>query len=143
MKFNDIARERWAELAPYMDTCLVPVTGLTGKEAPWKATDALEQLRDAMEGLEKRYVGRMVTYPAFHYISGTQATEQLEGLCRNLKESAGFTYVVLITADPSAAFMKAPEGADLFLNALHVQAGQATELIGELWRKPEESIPVE
>lgn len=138
MKFSEIEKERWAELAPYMDTCLVPVTGLTGKEPPWRATDALEQLRDAMDGLERRYVGRMVTYPAFHYIAGEHASGQLSALCRSLKESAGFTYVVLITADPSAALMRAPEGADLFLNALHVQAGQAVELIGELWRKPDE-----
>ncbi|WP_438445627.1 DUF2487 family protein [Gorillibacterium sp. sgz5001074] len=137
MKFSEIEKMRWSELAPYMDTCLVPVTGLTGKEPPWRATEALEQLRDAMEGLERRYVGRVVTYPAFHYTSGGDAAASLSALCRNLKESAGFAYVVLITSDPAAALMQAPQSADLFLNALHVQAGQADMLIGELWRKPD------
>lgn len=137
MKFSEINANRWQELAPYMDTCLLPITGLTGREAPWKATEALELLRDAMEELERRYVGRMVTYPAFHFIPGEGASDQLSLVCRNLKESAGFTYVVLITADPAAAAMKPPVEADLFLNALHVQAGQAVGLIGGLWNKPD------
>lgn len=135
MKFSEITMERWNELRPYLDTCLLPITGLTGIEAPWQATEALERLRDVMDELEKRYVGRMVTYPAFHYSPGLMDGGQLSKVCRNLKESAGFKHVVLISADPFVGLPACPDGADLLLNGLHIHAGQAAGLIGELWQR--------
>lgn len=138
MKFSDIDQERWPELKPYMDTCLLPVTGLTGREEPWEVTAALERLRDVMEDIEKRYVGRIVTYPAFHYTKEEQLPKQISELCVSLRES-GFAYVIVITADPLIGMMERPEGADLFLNGLHVQSGQAVRMIGNLWQ-PKESL---
>ena len=58
---------RLAGAATYLDTCLLPVTGLTGKESPVEAGDRLEQLRDLLDLLEIPYHGRTVTYPAWHY----------------------------------------------------------------------------
>lgn len=134
MKFSDIDADKWKELGPYLDTCLLPLTGLTGKEEPWQATEALERLRDVMESLEKRFVGRMVTYPAVHFVPGQGWAEPVSAICRNLKESAGFKHVVLITADPSVGLAGCPDGADLLLNGLHVHAGQASGLVEELWQ---------
>jgi 23S rRNA (pseudouridine1915-N3)-methyltransferase len=140
LKFSEIDMAKWTELQPYLDTCLLPVTGMTGREAPWQATEALERLRDAMDGLERRYVGRIVTYPAFHYISKNGFAESLSAVCVNLKKTAGFRFVVLITADPTVALSSIPEGADLLLNGLHVHAGQAEQMIGELWQG-NENVP--
>lgn len=96
MKFNEIASQEWTELKPYLDTCLLPVTGLTGEEDPMQVTLALEQLRDVMEVIEIPYKGRVVTYPALHYIAGSEAREQLEGIALRLKQS-GFRYIIVLT----------------------------------------------
>jgi 23S rRNA (pseudouridine1915-N3)-methyltransferase len=99
MKFSDVNKDEWTELQPYLDTCLLPVTGLTGVEQPWQATEALEKLRDALELIEIPYKGRVVTYPALHYVEGVEIGEQINTLCSRLRE-AGFAYVVVLTIDP-------------------------------------------
>ncbi|MBP1994750.1 DUF2487 family protein [Paenibacillus eucommiae] len=101
MKFSDINETEWTDLQPYLDTCLLPVTGLTGMEQPWQATEALEQLRDALELIEIPYKGRVVTYPALHYLEGVDMAEQVNKLSSRLK-SAGFTYVVVLTVHKSS-----------------------------------------
>lgn len=97
MKFSEISRESWPELQPYLDTCLIPYTGLTGLESPVEATVALERLRDFMDIVEMRYKGRIVTYPAFHY-GIKEGYELLNEICHNIKKS-GFKYVIIMTAD--------------------------------------------
>ncbi|TVY11634.1 DUF2487 family protein [Paenibacillus cremeus] len=100
MKFNDIEQHSWDELKPYLDTCLLPVTGLSGVEAPWEAVVELERLRDALDLLEIPFKGRVVTYPALHYGTTTSdpaSSDMLDSVCANLKAS-GFRYVVLVTA---------------------------------------------
>ncbi|MFE5317196.1 DUF2487 family protein [Paenibacillus sp. NPDC056579] len=97
MKFSDVESSTWNELKPYVDTCLLPVTGLTGDEEPWEATRALEALRDALDCFEIPYKGRVLTYPAFHYIEGEEDMALLAGVVRRLKER--FPYVVVISAE--------------------------------------------
>lgn len=97
MKFSDIAEEQWDELKPYLDTCLLPVTGMTGLEQPHEATTALEQLRDVMDLIEIPFKGRIVTYPAMHYIQEGSGGELVSQTCRSLKE-AGFRFVILVSA---------------------------------------------
>lgn len=96
MKFNEVPKEQWDELKPYLDTCLLPVTGMSGSESPLEATKALEDLRDALDVFEIPYRGRTVTYPALHYVPS-----DVEGICRRLREEAGFAYVVIVTAHPT------------------------------------------
>lgn len=117
MKFSEIDEGRWPELKPYLDTCLLPVTGLDGTEAPWQATKALEELRDLLDAVEIPFHGRVVTYPAFHY-GGKEGGEELKRICANLRES-GFAYVMAafrgmpppeLAADPDS-------GIDLMLSA--------------------------
>ncbi len=112
MKFNDIAAGDWSALKPYLDTCLLPVTGLRGDEQPWETTAALEKLRVALELVEIPYHGRVVTYPALHYMSG-EAAETARIVCAKLKE-AGFRYVLVMTADESAGSWEL-DSADLVL----------------------------
>lgn len=113
MKFSEIAKEQWAELQPYLDTCLLPITGLTGEESPWEAGDRLEELRDALDLIEIPYYGRVVTYPAVQYVTGQAQVKLLEDVCASLKD-AGFRYVVAITAAARVSGML-PAAADLQL----------------------------
>jgi 23S rRNA (pseudouridine1915-N3)-methyltransferase len=96
MKFSDVMKDQWDALQPYLDTCLLPVTGLTGSEQPWQATEALEKLRDALDLIEIPYKGRVVTYPALHYVDGADLSVQINTLASRLKE-AGFSYVIVLT----------------------------------------------
>lgn len=131
MKFSDIERARWEDIKSYMDTCLLPMTGLTGEEEPWKATEALENLRDAMDAIEKRYVGRIVTYPALHYTVGHDLMEQVSRVCERLRRT-GFRYVILITVDPILSSLSFGS-ADLFLTIQHVKNASSVEMVSQLW----------
>ncbi|QJC51886.1 DUF2487 family protein [Paenibacillus albicereus] len=96
MKFSEIEESRWPELQPFVDTCLLPVTGLSGAENPWQAAAALERLRDVMDAIEIPFRGRIVAYPAVQY--GSEETAAALGpLVHNLKK-AGFRYVVAASA---------------------------------------------
>lgn len=135
MKFSEIGEAKWNEWRPYLDTCLLPVTGLTGKEEPWQATQALERLRDGLDELERRYTGRIVTYPALHYTAGGGLGAQLDEVCRNLKASAGFSFVVVLAGDGEAFGVEKPEAADLLLHTGQAADGRVVQLVSELWRK--------
>ncbi|MCD1260249.1 DUF2487 family protein [Paenibacillus athensensis] len=140
MKFSDIKEEEWEGLRPYLDTCLLPVTGLSGAEAPWRTTGALEQLADVLELLELPYKGRVVTYPALHYSRTAAAEDQADEVCRELKDG-GFAYVVIVTSDQAAASWQV-EHADLLIYVDPAQlAGdrtgakaEAANRIQQLWR---------
>lgn len=97
MKFSEIESSAWEELRPYLDTCLIPVTALSGTEQPFEVTDKLERLRDIMDCIEIPFKGRVVTYPAFQY-GDTQIAELINNVCRNIKLS-GFKYAIVISAD--------------------------------------------
>jgi 23S rRNA (pseudouridine1915-N3)-methyltransferase len=101
MKFSEIQQSNWEELQPYLDTCLLPLTGLTGVEAPWQVTESLEKLRDLMDLVENPFKGRVVTYPAIQYSTEVdQLIASVNELCLKLKKNQ-FKYVILISADAS------------------------------------------
>ncbi|WP_281886975.1 DUF2487 family protein [Paenibacillus sp. YYML68] len=121
MKFSDIEAVQWKELQPYLDTCILPVTGMDGSEEPWQATDALEALRDVLDLIEVPFRGRVVTYPAFHYFGTGQAAAAglalLEELCERLRLS-GFRYIVLVSAASKelAVGLESASGSDLLIH---------------------------
>jgi 23S rRNA (pseudouridine1915-N3)-methyltransferase len=113
MKFSDIEQDKWEQLKPYVDTCLLPLTGLQGYESPAAATERLEELRDALDCLERPFHGRLVTYPAMHYTIDENNAKFVNELVRRLKES-GFKYVIVLTIQSS--FDKwVMDDSDLFL----------------------------
>ncbi|WNQ09267.1 DUF2487 family protein [Paenibacillus aurantius] len=141
VKFSEIREEQWKDLQPYLDTCLLPITGLTGTEPPWMTTEALEMLRDIMDLVENPYKGRLVTYPAMHYFSPPgEFASSVNHLCRKLKDS-GFRYVFLITADSAVGIMQFAD-ADLFLTPDYLDKSK-TELdqaIRNAWNKGEDQM---
>lgn len=117
MKFSEIQENGWDELRPYLDTCLLPVTGLSGAELPWEATRELERLRDALDLLEIPFKGRVVTYPAMHF-TGTSCGGQsglLDDVCLKLRTEAGFRHVVVVTARTEPELPLSASNADLIL----------------------------
>jgi 23S rRNA (pseudouridine1915-N3)-methyltransferase len=141
MKFSDISKEEWDGLQPYLDTCLLPVTGLTGKEQPWQVTEALEKLRDALELIEIPYKGRVVTYPALHYVEGMDIADQMNSLSLRLKK-AGFVYVIVLTIEPSSQHWVKETVDEIFFVDMQKWQDQHREMkaaisgkLQQLWRK--------
>lgn len=100
MKFSELTAEQWKEWGPYLDTCILPVTGLTGLESPVEAAERLERLRDWLDGVEIPFHGRTVTYPAYHFTGGREPQpadiELLDKVCGRLREQ-GFAYIVIVS----------------------------------------------
>ncbi|GFZ89859.1 hypothetical protein GCM10008018_40150 [Paenibacillus marchantiophytorum] len=113
MKFDEVPAKDWIDLKPYLDTCLLPVSGLSGFEDPMQVTERLQHLRDALEAIEIPYKGRVVTYPAVHYVTGVQIKDQLDAVSLHLKRM-GFRYVIVLTVHKEATQWKADE-TDLFI----------------------------
>jgi hypothetical protein len=138
MKFSEITEEQWDELGPFLDTCLLPVTGLDGTEKPWEAADSLEQLQFVLDELEIPYKGRIVTYPAYHYTGFNEDTaSSLEHISRHLKNSAGFRFVLLVSAKPELKTLRVPS-ADLLITAADIEkegSGRIRSSVESLWRQ--------
>lgn len=141
MKFSDITTEEWDELRPYLDTCLLPVTGLKGDETPFEVTESLELLRDWMDEIEVPFRGRIVTYPAFHYINNEkEALNEVNDVCHKLKES-GFAYVIVLSAQMDIRTEDMPD-ADLIVTPVTIKeirkekiSSAIAKKVQELWRK--------
>jgi len=137
MKFGEVKREEWPALQPYLDTCLLPVSGLTGRESPVEAADLAARTGELLKPLEERFHGRTVTMPAFHYFEG-EDEEKLAELCRRLKNEAGFRFVVLVTG--AAGLLSGRLPADLIVEPLpDVPPEEAerrwTSAVAGLWKK--------
>lgn len=113
LKFSEITSKDWEELQPYLDTCLIPYTGLTGQESPHEAVAALERLRDLLDYVEIPFKGRVVTYPAVHY-SPYECENMLNNICAKIK-SGGFKHVIVLSCDHLLDHDHLPE-ADLLLS---------------------------
>ncbi|MFC5986098.1 DUF2487 family protein [Marinicrinis lubricantis] len=137
MKFSEIKREEWAELKPYLDTCLLPVTGLSGKEDPVEAADRLEQLRDLMDNIEGPFRGRIVTVPAVQYVMGSDESfvSGLNLLCSHLK-STGYTYVIVVSLLDRPS-LEHPQGPDLWISPRiegnEIRSQEISGMIQRLW----------
>ncbi|UHA72981.1 DUF2487 family protein [Paenibacillus sp. 481] len=118
MKFSELTKEQWEELQPYLDTAILPVTGLIGKESPIEAVEYLERLRDWLDLVEIPFRGRTVTYPAYHFVTeqteGDTRFDAINAACEQLKSTAGFKFVIVMSADANLEVDKLQQ-ADLVL----------------------------
>lgn len=136
MKFSDLSKEQWDELQPYLDTCLLPITGLSGEEAPWEAVVALERLRDVMDLIEQPYGGRVVTYPAVQYAASNDEAElqrTVNGICERLKKHH-FSHVIVVTANEAFEHVTF-SAADLVITSKQAtnEAEAISGLIESMW----------
>ncbi|WP_276351580.1 DUF2487 domain-containing protein [Cohnella caldifontis] len=134
MKFSELTEASWPDLQPYMDTCLLPVTGLAGFEAPWEMAERAADTGDWLLPLEKAFKGRTVTLPALHYDAASDKLKELCGRCR----TAGFRYVILVCGKPG--FVGDDAGADLVVQPS--REGEEPDpdalfkAVSELWKRP-------
>lgn len=132
MKFSDIEKDNWLELKPYLDTCLIPFTGLSGHEEPWEVTEQLVQLQKIIDLVEKPFKGRIVQYPAVQYIPGdVEATAKLLSRIIARAKATNFKYVVLLSIEPLEADAVPPQ-VDLVVNN-ELNKEMIQDKILELW----------
>lgn len=136
MKFSELDAKSWPALAPYLDTCLLPVTGLSGSEFPDEMTDLAAAAGDWLSPIEREFKGRTVTLPAYHYYDGSErALMELNRLCAKFRES-GFRYVVLITGVPD--LLPNVAEADLVLQPEHAselpETSTLRQAVSEMWK---------
>ncbi len=140
MKFSDLDEAQWEELKPYLDTCIIPVTGLDGDSAPWQAVQGLERLRDMLDLVEQPFRGRVVTYPALHYTAGDwpHIAATVDKLSRQLKQ-AHFPYVIVVSALPWPKHVSCSV-ADLLIDENMVESFEqlshaVQEKVRQMWNK--------
>lgn len=128
MKFSDIDEAQWSELKPYLDTCVLPITGLVGDEAPWQAVEGLERLRDMLDLVEQPFKGRVVTYPALHYTPGdwAQTAAFVDKLSLQLKQEH-FRYVIVVSTGDWPLEARCPS-VDLYVDA---NLGESTQHLSQ------------
>lgn len=133
MKFSEIKKEEWPALKPYLDTCLLPITGLSAGVSPVEATEELEKLRDVLDLIERPYRGRTVTYPAWHFvIDHAKTAEQLRELVQELRSASGFKFVILVTLTEELGDQSELLGADLIITPSN--ADEIPQMIESLWK---------
>ncbi|WP_161793413.1 DUF2487 family protein [Cohnella kolymensis] len=136
MRFSEIDEAGWAELQPFLDTCLLPISGLTGGETPAEATELAAKTGDWLAPLEQAFTGRTVTVPAFHYYSGDVDDKQrLNRLCGQLKK-LGYRYVIVVCGRPNGF---ADVSADLIIQPVREDElpdeQRLRKEIADLWRR--------
>ncbi|NGM81466.1 DUF2487 family protein [Paenibacillus sp. 7124] len=94
MKFSDFDKGSWEENGKFYDTCLIPFSGLTGKESPPQTAEWLERLRDSIDLVERPFKGRIVVYPAVQY-DGIGKIDIINEICHNIK-SNNFRFAIVL-----------------------------------------------
>jgi len=138
VKFSEIDQASWPELQMYLDTCLIPVSGLTGVESPWEATEKVARTGQWLAPVEEAFLGRTVTMPAYHYDSSSrEGIERLNQLCK-LWRSNGFRYVIAVCGLPLA--LTNDLDVDLILQPTSQDEAADDDIIHKqitaLWRQP-------
>ena len=142
MKFSELSDEQWADLQLYLDTCLLPVTGLTGRETPPEATRKAADAGAWLAPLETAFRGRTVTMPAYHYVDAANEEElsRLDSYCAEIKRT-GYRYLIVVTGSAELAAARLP-AADLVAGpgplGSEPEAESVRRAITSMWRKPAE-----
>ncbi|WP_217597520.1 DUF2487 family protein [Cohnella sp. GbtcB17] len=136
MRFSEFDESNWGDLQPYLDTALLPVTGLLGGESPPAAAELVGSAGDWLAPIESAFKGRTVTYPAHHYIGpGDEAS--LDALCSRIK-TGGFKFVVVVSGRPGWDETCVPS-ADLFANPATDDDAPDPEalrrLVSDMWKR--------
>lgn len=147
MKFSEFDETTWPGLAPYLDTCLLPVTGLEGGETPDVMTDRAAAAGAWLTPVEQPFKGRTVTMPALHYYDGGERMqEHLRLLCGNFRR-IGFRYVVLVCGTPGLLDAALGAEADLILQPSgredRPDPEQLRKRIVDMWNGGERGTAVE
>jgi 23S rRNA (pseudouridine1915-N3)-methyltransferase len=135
MKFNEIKQSDWLQLQLYLDTCLLPLSGLNGTETPDEMTRSLEELRDLMTPIETNFKGRIVTLPAVQYFINEQDlfVAHVDEIARRCKRQ-NYRFIIAISANETLKKLKFSE-VDLFIVDPNFE--DIYQQLSQLWRKQE------
>ncbi|MFD2332114.1 DUF2487 family protein [Cohnella sp. GCM10020058] len=137
MRFSEFDENNWSDLQPYLDTALIPVTGLRGGESPPEAAELVGAAGDWLAPIESAFKGRTVTYPAHHY-AGPGEEASLDEWCARLK-SRGFKFVVVVSGKPGWDKTRVPS-ADLFVSPTDEESEPDLETlrrsVSDMWKRP-------
>lgn len=138
MKFSELSSDSWPDLQPYLDTCLLPVSGLTGEESPPQLADKIAETGKWLAPLEQSFNGRTVTLPAYHYWSGApEEEERLAQLCEQQRRN-GFRFVIVVCGQPGLLLKTLP--VDLLVGPSDQgdtpESNVYTQQVVALWNTP-------
>lgn len=138
MKFSEFDATTWPALTPYLDTCLLPISGLDGSETPDVMTDKAAAAGAWLSPVERMFNGRIVTLPALHYYDGSKMMrEQLNRLCASIRRT-GFRYVVVVSGTPGLLDAAAETEANLIVQPSDPEDRPESEMlrkaIVDMWR---------
>ncbi|WP_158629947.1 DUF2487 family protein [Cohnella sp. AR92] len=142
MKFSELSSNQWFDLSPYLDTCFLPVSGLSGNEPPHESAERIAETGNWLQPLETAFRGRTVTMPAYHYFDAASHAEvdRLNDICIRMR-GLGFKYVVVVSGQ--ADWAKAPSEADLLVKPEKVgdipNAEALRQSITSIWKQGEKA----
>lgn len=136
MKFSELDETSWPTLAPYLDTCIVPVSGIVGTETPDMMTSKVAAAGDWLLPLEQAFKGRTVTLPALHYYDGGPGdADKLNAICAACRRG-GFRYVIVVCG--TAGLLDSIQTADLVIAPTREDelpdAQQLRKKVTDMWR---------
>ncbi|MCC3376506.1 DUF2487 family protein [Cohnella sp. REN36] len=139
MKFSELDEASWPDLQPFLDTALLPVSGLTALDSPPEAAEKIGRTGDWLSPLEEAFRGRTVTLPASHYDGDPAAgAARLEGLCAAIKRQ-GYRYVIVVAGGGGWSEAALPS-ADLIVQPSEPDEQPEPERIRQavttLWKRP-------
>ncbi|MDI4645509.1 DUF2487 family protein [Cohnella hashimotonis] len=136
MRFSEFDENNWSDLQPYLDTAVIPVTGLQGGERPPDAAELVGAAGDWLAPIESAFKGRTVTYPAHHYV-GPGDEAPLDAVCARLK-SGGFKFVIVVSGKSGWDKTGVPS-ADLFAcpteEVSEPDAETLRRSVSEMWKR--------
>lgn len=94
LRFSDVDQKTWSQWQPFVDTAVVPLTGLDGTETPWEMRQRLEILRDLLDITEQPFKGRVLVLPAVQYAFSEY---QLKSMAKNLRHQ-GYHFIITVAA---------------------------------------------
>lgn len=131
MKFHELTAEKWEQYGAYLDTCILPICGLTGNEKPPEVIQKLADIRDLLDWIETPFHGRVVTYPAIQYTAGNEVIKMVEAIVEGIRNS-GFRFVVLVTKENQ--FNRENTHSDLVISSFYKSKEDVASEIISLWK---------
>lgn len=97
MYYHQITEEQWPSLAPYLDTCVIPVVSLESEDHCWEMKARIGLLKGMQEAVERTFSGRVVIFPEYNDFKGSElgGNDVLQHVITGIKRR-GFRYIILL-----------------------------------------------
>ena len=134
-EFSEITPDKWDELKPFLDTALLPVTGLDGSESPatllrnnWNVCVICLTCSSVLSAVEPSHIRRFILF-----MTSKRRVLELAQVAGNLKQ-AGFRHVVIVTLVEELADDLTSMGESIDLVITPNESEQVQERIASMWQ---------